>query len=196
MRPKLFAFVWFFALGLAPVLVAAEQNGRTPMPAACAHKAEMTCCSAVADVPCEMPCCKGGTCEMPCHAESKPIATGIEVLLSIGAMDWSLPALDMPARQTAVVWFHRPVWVGENVLMGKYVIEHDTDRMARGEPCTHIYAADAMTTPVVAFHCTHIDSDRPDKDTVVLATSPDGTRKLLYFQFAGEYGAHGYPNAR
>src|SRR6476619_3430477 len=62
-----------------------------------------------------------------------------------------------PVRESLVVWFMKPVKIGDRVLMGKYVIEHDNARMARGEPCTYIYAANDRRLPVVAFHCKHLD---------------------------------------
>ena len=106
-----------------------------------------------------------------------------------------------PARQVAEVWFHRPVIVGRAILQGRYVIEHDNDRMARGEPCTHIYAyddyADGDLTKPVAFHCTHLERPRADQNTVVLVSAPDGLMKMLAeFQFAGETASHGYPTGR
>jgi hypothetical protein len=88
------------------------------------------------------------------------------------------------------------VWFGRNVLMGKYVIEHDNDRAARGEPCTHVYAAEDMTKPVVTFHCTHLDANKSEKTTVLLGSLPDGMRKFMQFQFAGESAAHGFPTER
>ena len=102
-----------------------------------------------------------------------------------------------PVRQLAEVWFHRLVLVGRAILQGRYVIEHDNDRMARGEPCTHIYAFNDRTRPVVAFRCTHLERGRADQNTVSLATAPDGLMKVLTeFQFAGETAAHGYPTVR
>ena len=102
-----------------------------------------------------------------------------------------------PVRQQTEVWFQRPVMVGRHILQGRYVIEHDNDRMARGEPCTYIYAYDDRTKPVVAFHCTHLERDRQGKNTVVLATISDGSMQLLQeFQFAGETASHGVPTER
>jgi hypothetical protein len=102
-----------------------------------------------------------------------------------------------PAREAVTVWFHRPVRVGDRILFGKHVIEHDNDRMARGEPCTHIYAASDQQQPVVAFHCTHLDRPTSTNATVMLRrTEPDGISKLAWFQFAGESGAHGVPPLR
>lgn len=100
-----------------------------------------------------------------------------------------------PVRQLTEVWFQRPTWVGRSILQGRYVIEHDNARMARGEPCTHIYAFDDRTHPVVTFHCTHIDRDRSAKTIVVLQSQAD-MAVLQEFQFAGETAAHGVPNVR
>ncbi len=102
-----------------------------------------------------------------------------------------------PVRQTAEVWFQRPVLVGRAILQGRYVVEHDNDRMARGEPCTHLYAYNDRVTPVARFHCTHLERERASQNVVVLATTSDGNmQKLTEFQFAGESFAHGYPSVR
>lgn len=130
---------------------------------------------------CEMPCCKD-------HHATEPSI--VEMMLS------SDPQLNPapPIRQTAEVWFHRPVMIGSSILQGRYVIEHDNNRQARGEPCTHIYAYDDRTKPVAAFHCTHLERDRADQNTVVLYTMSDGRmQRLAEFQFGGETAAHGYP---
>ena len=135
---------------------------------------------------CDMPCCKGNAAAMPCCPHQHPTAPPEKM----GSVE------EAPAVQQILVTFDRPVWVGRKILMGKYVIEHDTGRQARGEPCTHVYAADDLKTPVVAFHCTHLEGVGIEKNTVVLQTLPDGNRKLLRFQFAGEDAVHGYPTGR
>ena len=103
-----------------------------------------------------------------------------------------------PIRQTAVVWFVRPVVVGSFILQGQYLIEHDMNRMAKGQPCTHIYAASKPTVPVVKFHCTHLERPRVEFDTVVFQPTGDPAipSKLASFQFAGETAAHGVPGVR
>jgi hypothetical protein len=106
------------------------------------------------------------------------------------------PPLAVAARQSTIVWFTQPVRIGNNILQGRYVIEHDNDRMARGEPCTHIYAYNDQKNPVVAFHCTHLEREAGKSNTVVLQPAGDGFRRLTEFQFAGETGAHGYPAVR
>ena len=145
----------------------------TPAAASCCdHKEKAACCDKLM-----APCCK----------EQDPIAQA--VLLPI------LTEVPRPARETIIVWFHKPVKVGDRILQGKYVIEHDNNRMARGEPCTYIYAASDLQLPVVTFHCTHLERARSDAPTVVLRSlgEPNGMKELVAFQFAGEIGGHGVP---
>ena len=98
-----------------------------------------------------------------------------------------------PVRQLTEVWFQRPTWVGKSILQGRYVIEHDNDRMARGEPCTYIYAFNDRTKPVVTFHCTHIERGPASNNVVVLQSKADNMAVMQEFQFAGETAAHGVP---
>jgi hypothetical protein len=101
-------------------------------------------------------------------------------------------------RRTLTVWFHKPVKVGDRILLGKYIIEHDNVRMSRGQPCTHIYAASDPRLPVVAFRCRHLT--RPMANGPTLLVRPlgeaNGMTELLAFQFAGELAAHGVPTGR
>ena len=166
MRLKPFTFILLAALAL-PVAALAT-------PAGCCERDTKTC---------SMPCCK-----------HEHVADGVELLLSLGDGLSTADVLFPPAvRHRAVVWFHRSVWVGRKVLMGRYVIEHDTERQARGEPCTHIYAADDSTTPVATFHCKHLDAETSERNVVAVQSLGDGVQKLVWFQFAGEAAAHGYP---
>lgn len=110
----------------------------------------------------------------------------------------ALAARNAPARQSAVVWFMRPVLIDRQILQGQYVIEHDTDREARGEPCTHIYAANNRRVPVITFHCIHLTRPANATATVTVYSIADGSglTKLDAFQFAGESAAHGAPADR
>lgn len=102
-----------------------------------------------------------------------------------------------PVRQVAEVWFKRPTLIGRTIVQGRYVIEHDNDRMARGEPCTHVYAFNDQKTPVATFHCTHLERDRASDNLVMLIDdTPSGMKRLTEFQFAGETASHGYPTVR
>jgi hypothetical protein len=134
----------------------------------------------------ECGCCNDNACNMPCcNDESAAAAAALLPVPEVG-------------RQTAVVWFKNPVLVGEFILMGKYIIEHDNERMAQGLPCTHIYAADKPQLPVVKFHCVHLKGAATDRDLVTLDRTGDPTlpAKLSSFQFAGETAAHGMPRVR
>ena len=115
-------------------------------------------------------------------------------------LEWPIesePTMGEPVvRELAVVRFRDPVLVGDRVLIGKYVIEHDTERMARGLPCTHIYAAHDRRLPVVAFHCRHFERTPGPKASVTLQRVSDpSTRmfKLVEYQFAGSSDGHGVP---
>jgi hypothetical protein len=111
----------------------------------------------------------------------------------------ALPAPDVapaPVREYAEVMFYNPVRVGAKVLMGRYIIEHDTDRMAKGGPCTHIYDIDDRTTPVVTFHCTHLIRPRTERNTVTLRRDYNAVANghiMTEFQFGGSHDAHGVP---
>jgi hypothetical protein len=146
--------------------------------AACCEQAA-GCCNQTAS------CCDqaAGCCK---HAHNDAIA----VLLSLDQ-----PGPAAPIRQSAVARFWNPVLVGDRVLMGKYIIEHDTDRMAKGLPCTHIY--DFYTRKLVmAFHCTHLTGPETNKATVTIVRQADYIPTLTAFQFANEKDAHGVPDAR
>jgi hypothetical protein len=137
----------------------------------CEHKADMACCEH--------------------HGDTVKDGDAISMLMSFARPNPQLEPAP-PVRQATEVWFMRPVMVGKSILQGHYVIEHDTDRMARGEPCTHIYAFDDRQKPVVAFHCTHLERDRTSKPIAVVERRGDW-EYLTEFQFAGETASHGVP---
>jgi hypothetical protein len=178
MHSRLVAFIGLAGLFVAtPAAIAATDD-------CCQDKAKMAnhaCC--------DMPCCKDHvpTVAMPEADLADPFLL---------ALDTNPPAPPVPARQATVVWFNQPVRVGNNILQGRYVIEHDNDRMAAGGPCTYIYKWEDQTTPVVAFHCVHLDRPDVDKTTVVLTNGPDGFKRLVEFQFPGDSGGHGTPTIR
>lgn len=102
-----------------------------------------------------------------------------------------------PVRQVVEVWLTRPTLIGRAIVQGRYVIEHDNDRMARGEPCTHIYAYADRQNPIATFHCTHLERERAGNNLVMLIDdAASGMKRLTEFQFAGETASHGYPTVR
>jgi hypothetical protein len=148
-------------------------------------RADASCCDQKM-----MSCCDKEV--MPCCADKN----AVEILMAVAPLQDD-PQLNPapPVRQATDIWFMRPTLVGRSILQGHYVIEHDNDRMARGEPCTHIYAFDDRTKPVVAFHCTHLERERASKNIAVVATRDDW-QELKEFQFGGETAAHGVPSVR
>lgn len=163
-----------------------------------ASAATMACCAghqttaAPAPPAAPMACCAQQTgnaapaMAMACCDGSDPV---------VAAAGLGLP--EKPVVQTLTVNFMQPVRVGEAVLLGRYVIEHDDARMARGEPCTYIYAAADRREPVVTFHCTHLERKASEVSSVVVTPADvSGIRRLLEFQYGGDAAAHGMPAVR
>lgn len=176
MHSKLLVFIGVAGLLMASPALAA--GGST----------DQACCEKADQASHQMPCCADHHAPAKLSAEQvfwgwlgvKPVATEVTA----------------PARQSTVVWFNQPVRIGENILQGQYVIEHDNDRMAQGGPCTYIYAMKDQKNPVVAFHCTHLDRAIAKQGTVVLVPGSDGFQRMTEFQFAGEAAGHGVPTVR
>lgn len=162
--------------------------------------AAMPCCADhQAAAPAAMPCCgdhkaMAAKAAMPCCDDHKTMAMAMPCCdgndAVVAAAGLGLP--EKPVVQRLAVTFRDPVLVNGTLLFGRYVIEHDDARMARGEPCTYIFEAGKPTTPVVTFHCTHLDRPAPDSATVVLGpANQSGVRVLTEFQYAGDSAAHG-----
>ena len=164
-------------VGIAAAAVVMVAVGTTPAVAACCDHEKQACCNKST-----MACCD--------KHEQTPEA--VAVLIP------QLKPEARPVRETLTVWFMQPVQIGDRILLGKYVIEHDNNRMARGRPCTYIYAASDLRLPVVAFHCTHLNRAPGARPSVTLVSlgEPNGMKRLTEFQFAGEVGAHGAPSPR
>jgi hypothetical protein len=155
--------------------------------------ADAACCDKNPQGHQAMPCCQNHEAKPCCgnHQASQP--TIVEQFLEMDPQLNPAP----PVRQVVEVWFTRPTLVGRSIVQGRYLIEHDNDRMARGEPCTHIYAFNDQKHPVVAFHCTHLERDRASDNLVMLIDdAASGMKRLTEFQFAGETASHGHPIIR
>lgn len=161
--------------------------------------AAMPCCADhQAAAPAAMPCCDdhkapAAKADMPCCDDHKAMAMAKPCCddndQKIAAAGLGLP--EKPVVQRLAVTFRDPVLVNHTLLIGKYVIEHDDARMARGEPCTYIFEA-GKKTPVVTFHCTHLERAETNTATVVLGPANlSGVRELTEFQYAGDAAAHG-----
>jgi hypothetical protein len=100
-------------------------------------------------------------------------------------------------KQTAVIEFFDRTDVAKVVLdKGKYLFEHDDERMARGEACMNVYSyvngkADRL---VVSFHCQMVER----KLAATTITNEEMTRepgvfRLKEIQFAGTTKGHLVP---
>jgi hypothetical protein len=123
-------------------------------------------------------------------------------VLFVGLMSTSfVTVVDSPAphQQSAIVTFAHPTWVAGEMLIGTYVIVHDEDKMARGEPCTVIARVGTRAFPreeVVSFRC--IPHERrvvPSFTTTVSSDPVLGIDTLTEYQFAGDSEGHGVPIA-
>lgn len=104
------------------------------------------------------------------------------------------------SREWAAIEFAQPTKVGASVLLGSYIVEHDSDRMARGLPCTAIYEHGSWPLKgVVSFHCRPMGRKTVDKFTMSLRRRPDlgaAGMELIDYQFAGSGEAHGVPGLK
>ena len=101
-----------------------------------------------------------------------------------------------PARRWAIVNITSPVQLGDQFLMGKYLIVHDDGKMARGEACTSIYRFDPARGPreeVVSFHCVPSQRDACANTTLTILGRGTDVPRLVEYQFAGDAEVHGVP---
>ncbi|HKV39530.1 MAG TPA: hypothetical protein VJX67_09980 [Blastocatellia bacterium] len=106
------------------------------------------------------------------------------------------PAGQKSPIERAVVTFDDKTLVSGAVLQGKYLVIHDEQKMARGEPCFAIYQASDGTVeptgkPVVTFYCQTAGRTLA-KDVVMTyaATDTPGVFELREIQFAGSSIGH------
>lgn len=155
---------------------------------AAAPPAKACCGGAMAAAPAKKSCCDHGAASAP--AALLPADDPAIALAGLGLTP-------TPAVRYMDVTFRDPVRVGDVTLMGAYLIEHDDDRMARGEPCTYIYDVNDLRAPVVTFHCEHLERPLTPNASVVLApTFNSPTKVMKEFQFGNETAAHGVPGVR
>lgn len=102
-------------------------------------------------------------------------------------------ATDSKINESATVVFTQPVKLLGVFLMGKYRIEHDEGRMAKGEDCTYFYNSKGKL--VVSFHCTPEQRPKAAGFTVVATPrwSPTTPPEIKEIQFSGSTEAHQVP---
>ena len=126
------------------------------------------------------------------------ILTAITIALLIAISNAFVPEskAQNQAKETAVVELTDRTRLLEMVLQGKYLFEHDDNRMARGEPCMHVYgyANGKATEIVLAFHCKPVERARAKHLVLNVAiTSTPDLFELKEIQFAGSAKGHAIP---
>ena|SRR5689334_119461 len=125
---------------------------------------------------------------------------GVLILWASAAAVLATPGDGQPRRQSAVITFARSTWVTDQLLVGTYVVVHDEDKMARGEPCTTFYrvgAAEERLNEVVSFHCIPRERRVVRSFTMTVSSDPAlGADTLTEYQFGGDSEGHGVPLLR
>lgn len=120
----------------------------------------------------------------------------IGTVLVVGALAASTLGAS-PTRRSAVVRFLNPTIIAGSFVMGTVVIEHDDDKMAKGEPCTTVYRYKSKTElgePLVSFMCVPQDRPLATKFEATLIQTVSWPDRLLEYQLPGENEGHGVPN--
>jgi hypothetical protein len=118
------------------------------------------------------------------------------LLIAVAAV--FLLAAAKPAKKSAVVALANPTSIAGAIAYGTVIFEHDDERMARGEPCTTVYEADATTKErgrvIVEFMCSPRERPVASKFEAICArASIGGSDLLVEYQFAGDREGHGVP---
>jgi hypothetical protein len=104
---------------------------------------------------------------------------------------------DNPRRERQVVEFTDTVILHGALLRGQYLIVHDEEMMARGEPCTYVYRGKTEQPEklVVAFQCEHVERAKAKEFKVVIYNqhTPYSTPEVREFQFSNSAAGHRVP---
>jgi len=118
-------------------------------------------------------------------------------LLVLGGSLWPSGTGAAPRRESAVVEFAETVKLGGVLLRGEYLVVHDEERMARGEPCTYVYSGKQADEKklVTSFHCIHMNRERAAAFKVTFARrlSAYEVPEIKEIQFAGSKDGHKVP---
>jgi len=103
--------------------------------------------------------------------------------------------------QKATVEFTEPVKLLGVILKGSYLFLHDEGKMARGEPCSWVYArgeTGKFDRLVASFHCIPVEREEPaERFKVIISgmSSPFTMPEVVEYRFAGSTEGHQVPKA-
>jgi hypothetical protein len=124
------------------------------------------------------------------------VVIGAALLTTVCATAGIASSRDVTPRQSVIVNISDPVVLRGHVLMGPYLVVHDDDRMARGEPCTSIYKFDRDRGPQaleVEFMCQPTQRKICETTKFSVRHSDAGLNVVTEYQFAGDPEAHIVP---
>jgi hypothetical protein len=102
-----------------------------------------------------------------------------------------------PPREVAVVEFAETVKLLDVFLRGQYLVVHDEEKMAQGEPCLYVfrYAQGQKGKLVASFHCKPASRERVARFRVIVSKNrtPYDVPEVREIQFAGSTMAHRVP---
>jgi hypothetical protein len=104
---------------------------------------------------------------------------------------------EQPRMEQAVVEFTETVKLQGVLLRGQYLVYHDDNKTAEGEPYLYLYPMKngMQDKLVVALHCEPVKRDRAVAFTVKLSPRRhvNGVREVVEIQFAGMAKGHKIP---
>jgi len=116
----------------------------------------------------------------------------LAALMTTAGLLAATASADPRSNESATVEFAEPVALLGHFLHGRYRVEHDEDRMAKGEDCTYIYNRQGKL--VVSFHCTPVQRPKADRFTIfVWRELSASTPRIKEIQFSGSTEAHQVP---
>lgn len=107
-----------------------------------------------------------------------------------------------PGKEMAVVDIPDKTTLVKATLQGKYILVHDDEKMARGEPCFYVYeySQDAAGQPelkadklVVSFHCEPVQRGKASHIVLTYGMTSGGLFELREIQFASSTEGHRVP---
>lgn len=114
----------------------------------------------------------------------------------------SLAGAAQPGKEMAVVEIPDKTKLLKATLQGKYILVHDDEKMARGEPCFYVfeYSQDPAGQPevkpdklVVSFHCEPVQREKANHVVLTYGMASATLFELREIQFAGSSEGHRVP---
>ncbi|MEK6288426.1 MAG: hypothetical protein AABO57_22135 [Acidobacteriota bacterium] len=120
------------------------------------------------------------------------------IVSALGALATAGP----PGKEMAVVDIPDRTKLLKATLEGKYILVHDDEKMARGEPCFYVYeySQDPAGQPelkpdklVVSFHCEPVQHEKASRLVLTYGMASATLFELREIQFAGSSEGHRVP---